>query len=255
MTHNSRLFGEFTYNPGEVITFTSGLLGFKECKDFVLKSSAETNPIIWLLSVEEGGPELALIDPKLVREKYSLDNVVLDEGLLEKLRCETPSSVLRLAIVTLPDNIRHMSMNLRTPVFIDRKSRRGIEYPKPGLEKRPVRCNIYGELIGSPPAEDVGTLVMLRKENETVNIGDDITIHIMDFVNGGVRLGITAPKRLRVSRGDSKATPLLETKRANEHMNLKYLTEIMRMYRVMKESQDELEATLLQTPEDMDKAV
>ena len=129
--------------------------------------------------------------------------------------------------------IKQMSMNLRTPVFIDPKSHRGLEYPKPGLDRKPVRCLIYRDLIASRPEDKQGLLVMTRKENETVDIGDEITVHVMEFVNGGVKLGISAPKHISVSRGDGKVTPLCETKRANERMDIKRLEGIMHMHHVM----------------------
>lgn len=242
MKHTSRLFGEFTYTEDEIVTFPSGLLGFPDFKKFVIKSNPETEPINWLLSVEDKGPELAIIDPAAVNEQYAVHDAVLSDRLLDALRCQNTSELRAFAIVTLPENVRHMSMNLRTPIFINPRSGRGIEYPKPGIEKKPVRCYIYRDLICSRPEDELGTLIMLRKEHETVDIGDEITVHILDFCNGGVRLGITAPKRLSVSRGDGKVTPLMETRRANERMNLKNLKSIMQMHRVMQDSDGQLEA-------------
>ena len=66
MKHISRLFGGFTYEEDQIITFPAGLLGFPEYRHYVLKANKNTAPICWLLSVEDGGPELALIDPSIV---------------------------------------------------------------------------------------------------------------------------------------------------------------------------------------------
>ena len=244
MKHTSRLFGEFTYNENQIITFPAGLLGFPEYRHYVLKANKNTAPICWLLSVEDGGPELALIDPSIVSAEYSLSDVQLDDRLMDKLHCQNPDELMRYAIVTLPENLKQMSMNLRTPIFIDTKSMRGLEYPKPGIEKKPVRCLIYRDLIASRPEDRQGLLVMMRKENETVDIGDEITVHVMEFANGGVRLGISAPKHIKVSRGDGKVTPLCETKRANERMDVKRLEGVMKMHRVMQEGGDSLPDTL-----------
>lgn len=252
MKHTSRLFGEFTYTKDQIITFPNGLLGFSDFKEYVLKSNPDTEPIKWLLSVEDGGPELALIDPDIINSQYSVQNVVLDERSLQKLRCENPDMLKRFAIITLPDNIRHMSINLRTPVFINPHSMRGLEMPKPGLEGKPVRCYIYRDLIRSRPEDELGMLIVTRKENETVDIGDEITVQILKFENGGVKLGITAPKRLSVKRGEGKVTPLLETKRANEAMNLRQLKGIMHMYRVMQDPDGQLEAAALERSAELD---
>lgn len=244
MKHTSRLFGEFEYEPSQVITFPSGLLGFRDYREYVLKSHRETDPVKWLLSVEDGGPELAIVDPAQVNDDPALERIELSGELLAKLHCDTTSKLMHFAIVTVPDNIRHMSMNLRSPIFINPETMRGIEYPKPGIQGLPVRCYIYRDLIRSRSQDELGTLVMTRKVNETVEIGDEIVVQVLALQNGGVKLGITAPKRMNVSRGNGLATPLMETKRANERMNLRQLKEVMRLHRVMREAPEDLEATL-----------
>ena len=245
MKHTSRRFGEFTYEEDQIITFPSGLLGFPDFKHFVLKASKDTAPILWLLSVDDGGPELALIDPEDVSKDYTLADVPIDDRILDNvLHAEDEEELLRLAVVTLPENIKQMSMNLRTPILIDRKTHRGVQYPPRDLNKKPVRCLIYRDLISSRPEDHLGMLVMLRKKNETLDIGDEIPVHVLDFDSGGVRLAVTAPKTLRVSRGRSKVTPKCETKRADETMDVGRLKGLMKMHQVMQEGGDSLPDTL-----------
>ena len=45
-------------------------------------------------------------------------------------------------------------------------------------------------------------LVLTRKRFETIRIGDDITIQVMQTGRGRVKLGIQAPAHLRVLRGE-----------------------------------------------------
>ena len=45
-------------------------------------------------------------------------------------------------------------------------------------------------------------LVITRKLRETVRIGEDITIAIIEINRDNVRLGITAPKEVRINRED-----------------------------------------------------
>lgn len=235
MKHTSRRFGEFTYERDQVITFPAGLLGFPNFKHFVLKASKDTAPIVWLLSVDDGGPELALVDPEAVGKEYTLADVPIDDRILTNvLRTDKPDELLRLAVVTLPENIKQMSMNLRTPVLIDRKTHRGVQYPPRDLNKKPVRCMIYRDLISSRPEDHLGMLVMLRKKNETLEIGDEITVQVLDFDSGGVRLAVTAPKTMKVARGRGKVTPKCETKRADETMDVGRLKGLMKMHQVMQ---------------------
>ena len=45
-------------------------------------------------------------------------------------------------------------------------------------------------------------LVLTRKKMETIRIGDDITIQVLQTGRGRVKLGIQAPAHLRVLRGE-----------------------------------------------------
>lgn len=43
-------------------------------------------------------------------------------------------------------------------------------------------------------------LVLCRKKHESIKIGDDIEITVVDILHGRVRLGVTAPKNVPVHR-------------------------------------------------------
>ena len=43
-------------------------------------------------------------------------------------------------------------------------------------------------------------LVLARKLNETIRIGDQIEVMVVDIQNGVVKLGITAPRDVQVTR-------------------------------------------------------
>ena len=43
-------------------------------------------------------------------------------------------------------------------------------------------------------------LVLTRKLNQEIVIGDDVTVRIVGIVGGQIRLGITAPPLVRVDR-------------------------------------------------------
>ncbi len=45
-------------------------------------------------------------------------------------------------------------------------------------------------------------LVLTRKLQETIKIGDQVTIHILRVKGNTVRLGIDAPRQIRVMRGE-----------------------------------------------------
>ena len=45
-------------------------------------------------------------------------------------------------------------------------------------------------------------LVLSRKKNESIIIGDDITIMVVEIRDGKVRLGIEAPKEVPIHRAE-----------------------------------------------------
>ncbi|WP_223628702.1 carbon storage regulator CsrA [Microbacterium sp. EST19A] len=45
-------------------------------------------------------------------------------------------------------------------------------------------------------------LVLTRRANESIVIGDDITITILAVTPGGVRVGIDAPRDMRIHRAE-----------------------------------------------------
>jgi len=46
-------------------------------------------------------------------------------------------------------------------------------------------------------------LVLTRKRDEVINIGNDIVIRVMKLKKGSVRIGIEAPDSVRVLRGET----------------------------------------------------
>jgi len=50
-------------------------------------------------------------------------------------------------------------------------------------------------------------LVLTRRPREVVLVGPNIQIMVLDIGGGRVRLGITAPRELRVLRQESKRHP------------------------------------------------
>ena len=45
-------------------------------------------------------------------------------------------------------------------------------------------------------------LVLSRKVNETIKIGDDIEIRILEVKGDSIRIGIEAPKEMEILRGE-----------------------------------------------------
>lgn len=51
-------------------------------------------------------------------------------------------------------------------------------------------------------------LVLSRKQNQTLRIGDDIELKVLEVRGGVVRLGINAPNSIPVLRGELAVVPV-----------------------------------------------
>ncbi len=63
-------------------------------------------------------------------------------------------------------------------------------------------------------------LVLTRRLGETIVIGDDITIKIVDIHGKQIRIGIEAPKEISVYRGEIYDRIMQENKAAAEAANV-----------------------------------
>jgi carbon storage regulator len=59
-------------------------------------------------------------------------------------------------------------------------------------------------------------LVLTRKKEESIRIGDDITIKVVDIDNRQVKLGIDAPKRVAINREEIYQRILAENEAASK---------------------------------------
>ncbi len=45
-------------------------------------------------------------------------------------------------------------------------------------------------------------LILPRKRNATIRVGEDVVIHVIQTAKGSVKLGIDAPSHVRILRGE-----------------------------------------------------
>jgi len=111
---NTRLFGKLEFDESIVYHFPNGLPGFEELHKFIVINDKDTEPLKWLLSVNElsiGFPilEIGQIDPELSSE--------IPEG---ELKFSTA-----LVIVTLNRAPDPMTVNLKAPIILNNDTKTG----------------------------------------------------------------------------------------------------------------------------------
>src|SRR5579875_164623 len=125
----SKDFGEIDYQPGSVLEFPNGIPGFEHRKRFLALTFPQTQPLIFLQSLEDA--ELCFItlpvrsidrDYRLTMSEEDLESIVLPARRQPKIG----EVVACLAIVTVQRN-SGPTANLLAPVVINLKNLQAVQ--------------------------------------------------------------------------------------------------------------------------------
>ncbi|MEQ6388779.1 flagellar assembly protein FliW [Bacillaceae bacterium S4-13-58] len=125
MNIQTKYFGEIKINEEQMITFSQGLPGFHDQKEFVLLDLPD-NPLFQILqSVTEEYVAFIVVNPYHFRKDYEFD---LDDSLLDLLQIESEKDVAVFSILSLKDPFETSTMNLQAPVIINAHKKLGKQY-------------------------------------------------------------------------------------------------------------------------------
>ena len=99
-----------------VITFRHGILGFENCKRYVIVSLEEVWPFEWLLSIDNPAVGFPIINPFIFCPDY-VPNIPKEE--LEDLEIEEPSEAEMFCIATIGNNPTKATANLKGPIIVN----------------------------------------------------------------------------------------------------------------------------------------
>ncbi|MCL2611569.1 MAG: flagellar assembly protein FliW [Defluviitaleaceae bacterium] len=120
MKIESVIFGELEINDETIITFKGGIPGFSEEK-YVIIEDEENKVFFWLQAIDNPIVALPLINASFFVKGYS-------PSINAELFSETKEEDLVIYnIVTVPENIKEMTANLKGPIVIDTKARYGMQ--------------------------------------------------------------------------------------------------------------------------------
>lgn len=143
MRIKSRIFGEVEIDDEKIITIPNGIMGFDEFKRYAIAYDSESeskNGIMWLQSLDEESLAFPVMDPTHVMENYS--PMVEDEWLEPIGKFESDSDLYILTILTVPSDIKKMTVNFKAPLIINTLTRKGIQLIV-NNEDYQVRYGIY----------------------------------------------------------------------------------------------------------------
>ncbi|MBS0208792.1 MAG: flagellar assembly protein FliW [Planctomycetes bacterium] len=113
-------FGSVSVEPGDVLTFNSGLLGLEACRQWVLLADAHNDALGWLQCLSQPEVALALVSPRRFVPDYQF-RVYRSE--LAPLELEQVSAAQVLVI--LGRNESGLTLNLKAPIVINLPRRLG----------------------------------------------------------------------------------------------------------------------------------
>ena len=143
MKLKTRVFGEIDIDDEKIITFENGIIGFPDLKRFTLIFNEEKKGgISSMQSLDEPVVALPVMNPLAIKEDY---NPMVEDELLKPLGEMTPENTFVLVTVTVPEDIKKITVNLKAPIVINVAERKAAQIIVEGGE---VKYPIY-EMIKS----------------------------------------------------------------------------------------------------------
>lgn len=148
ITVSTTRFGVIEVDEDLIITLPEGIIGFDQCKRFVIIQHDDVSMFRWLQSLDIAAIAFPIIDPNEFRDDYA---PIVSDSDVRSLSLTAEMNPLLFAIVTIPaGNPRGMTANLLGPIVVNPITRNGkqIIVPDQGFTTRHV---ILEEMEKLPP--------------------------------------------------------------------------------------------------------
>lgn len=118
----TKRFGTHEIDPDKVIVFQDGLIGFPDEHRFaVMNFDVDEDWVRWLQALDDPDLGFLTMDPRAVFPEYDPEVCPNDLFSLQA----SPEDIILLCVVTVPQDVRKMTVNLRAPLLINPSNRRG----------------------------------------------------------------------------------------------------------------------------------
>ena len=212
----TKFHGELEIKDTDIFTFESGIPGFLDIKKYTLLSLDET-PFFVLQSTTTKDVAFIIMNPFDVFPTYEID---LSQDVLDELHIQTEEDVTVFVILTVREPFEDSTANLQAPVILNTDNKLGKQYIM-----KTDQYTTRHSFIQPPVARKTGgykiMLVLTRKLNESIMIGNDIEITILAVEGEKIKLGINAPKQIEIHRKEVYLSIQQENNQAvNTEVNL-----------------------------------
>lgn len=109
-------FGELDVRAEDILTFSDGLPGFEDEKEFVLLCPEDLEPLCFLQSVRSAHLAFIVTNPFLFFPDYEFE---LSDEVKERLEIREPGDVAVYVILTASDGLETTTANLLAPIVLN----------------------------------------------------------------------------------------------------------------------------------------
>ena len=135
-------FGVVEIDESKLIMFSEGIPGLEEYRKYALLQFADSYPIIWLQSVEEGGVCLPVVDTFAVLPDYVFE--IGDDDVAE-LELKSPEELHCVNVLVIPTDVKGMTANLAAPIIINTITGKAKQIMLTGSEYN-VRAPVFADI-------------------------------------------------------------------------------------------------------------
>ncbi|MDD4565436.1 MAG: flagellar assembly protein FliW [Eubacteriales bacterium] len=123
MEINTRDFGLIKVEEDAIYEFGEGLYGFENEKRFaIFEKSFEDISFLYLQSFRHLDPCFLVFEPW---ELYPDYQPLLSDDDMEACQADTADDLIFLVIATVPSSIENLSINIKSPVVLNPKTKKG----------------------------------------------------------------------------------------------------------------------------------
>lgn len=135
----TRDFGEIEVNEDDSISFTSGMYGFENFKNYIILKENSEDDIMFLQSLDNSDLSFVLVDPYSIFLSYDPN---LNEEDMAELMVKSEKDLKFLVIAIIKENVKNSIVNLKSPIAINPKTRSAKQVIL--QNSYPLRYNLIG---------------------------------------------------------------------------------------------------------------
>lgn len=124
MKVNTKFFGELEADEKDIISFEDNIPGFPDLKEYLMVYDNKNEHFNYLQAIDDINVCFIITSPFFIIPDYSMD---ISADSVNKLEIEEDKDVMLYSIVTIPEDIKQMTANMKAPLVVNVKNRKALQ--------------------------------------------------------------------------------------------------------------------------------